>query len=546
MTPLLLLVLALILSVTVSTVLVRVSSHAKKGFMDQPDERKVHDHPIPRTGGIAVFVGALAAMSTQLDRGELLLGFAAGAAVLVIFGMIDDYRGLDFRIKFLGQVLACATLLLVSGLGIRTLGQLWPGATVDLGMLWPLFTTFFLLTAINAVNFSDGLDGLAGGISLLILSCVALMALFVDNTSVLIISLCAVGGLIGFLRLNVHPAVIFMGDTGSQFLGYTLGVCLIALTQQGSIYSPILPLFLLGTPLLDLIMVIFQRLLKRQSIFRPDTNHLHHKLLLNGLDHAQSVTLIHLGNLAMLALGFSLRFARDYILAGMYLGLVAALLGTIYSIKKSNRIRVRIQNMLRTGFGALVAGATPIYSPPALAHAAWLFFLASFAAVFLVIPFLASGLDKTQGVGFFAATAAGAILYRAQPRWFDHFIRLAAYFIMLYGVILHANSAFPDSLVSQTARFLFIILGVAYSGYLVLSREQLLLDGMDILLIAIAVLALFTPSTGSYAVAQIVLSKTLLGGLCINLLMNKLSTYRKPLALLCLATYLAIFARSMI
>ncbi|MBU1228494.1 MAG: undecaprenyl/decaprenyl-phosphate alpha-N-acetylglucosaminyl 1-phosphate transferase [Proteobacteria bacterium] len=546
MTPLLLLVLALILSVTVSTVLVRASSHAKNGFMDKPDERKVHDHPIPRTGGIAVFVGALAAMSTQLDRGELLLGFAAGASVLVIFGMIDDYRGLDFRIKFLGQVLACATLLLVSGLGIRTLGQLWPGVTVDLGVLWPLFTTFFLLTAINAVNFSDGLDGLAGGISLLILSCVALMALFVDNTSVLIISLCAVGGLIGFLRLNVHPAVIFMGDTGSQFLGYTLGVCLIALTQQGSIYSPILPLFLLGTPLLDLIMVIFQRLLKKQSIFRPDTNHLHHKLLLNGLDHAQSVTLIHLGNLAMLALGFSLRFARDYVLAGIYLGLVAALLGTIYVIKKSNRVRIGIQNMLRRGFGALVAGATPIYSPPALAHASWLFFMAAFAAVILVIPFLPSELDKTQGVGFFAAAAAGAILYRAQPRWFDHFIRLAAYFIMLYGVILHANSAFPDSLVSQTARFLFIILGVAYSGYLVLSREQLLLDGMDILLIAIAVFALFTPSTGSYAMAQLVLSKTLLGGLCINLLMNKLSTYRKPLALLCLATYLAIFARSMI
>jgi len=269
MSPLLLLVLALILSASVSTLLVRASAHAAKGFMDQPGERKVHDHPIPRTGGIAVFVGALAPMLSQLGLDRLLTGFAAGAVILVIFGMVDDYRGLDFRLKFLGQLLACAVMVQISGLGIHTLGELWPGMEVGLGALWPVATVFFLLTAINAVNFSDGLDGLAGGISLLILACVALLAFFSEQPTVLVISLCAVGGLIGFLRLNVHPAVIFMGDTGSQFLGYTLGVCLIALTQQHSIYSPVLPLFLLGTPLLDLIMVVYQRLAKGQSPFRP-------------------------------------------------------------------------------------------------------------------------------------------------------------------------------------------------------------------------------------------------------------------------------------
>lgn len=545
MTPLLLLVLALILSASVSTLLVRISARAHTHFMDQPDARKVHDHPIPRTGGIAVFVGALAAMLSQMGQDNLLLGFAAGAAILVIFGMIDDYRGLDFRLKFLGQVLASVAMVLISGLGIRTLGELLPGVTVDLGVLWPVVTVLFLLTAINAVNFSDGLDGLAGGISLLILACVALMAFFADHASVLVISLCAMGGLIGFLRLNVHPAVIFMGDTGSQFLGYTLGVCLIALTQH-NIYSPVLPLFLLGTPLLDLIMVIFRRLAARQSVFQADTNHLHHKLLLNGLDHAQSVTLIHAGNLAMLALGFSLRFSRDYTLAGIYLGLVATLLAAIVVIRKSFALRVRIQQLLHLGFRSLVAGTTPLYSTPALARAAWLAFSVTFAATFLILPLMLSGLDKAQGAGFLAAAVVGAILYRASTRWFDLYIRIAAYFVMLYAVIIHASVGIPDAPVGLAGRILFVALGIAYSSFVVLSRERLLPDGMDFLLIAIAVFALFTPITESYPSAQVVLGKTLLGGLCINLVMNKLTTFRRPFALLCLATYLAIFTRSMV
>ncbi|MBU1041663.1 MAG: undecaprenyl/decaprenyl-phosphate alpha-N-acetylglucosaminyl 1-phosphate transferase [Proteobacteria bacterium] len=546
MSPLLLLVLALILSASVSALLVRASTHAAKGFMDQPGHRKVHDHPIPRTGGIAVFVGAVAPMLSQLGLDRLLTGFAAGAVILVIFGMVDDYRGLDFRLKFLGQLLACTVMVLLSGLGIHTLGELWPGVEVGLGALWPVATIFFLLTAINAVNFSDGLDGLAGGISLLILACVALMAFFSEQPTVLVISLCAVGGLIGFLRLNVHPAVIFMGDTGSQFLGYTLGVCLIALTQQHSIYSPVLPLFLLGTPLLDLIMVVYQRLAKGQSPFRPDQNHLHHKLLLNGLDHAQSVTLIHAGNLLMLALGFSLRFSRDYLLAGIYVGLVSALLCIISGIRRSYPLRVRIQELLHTGFRALVAGAIPLYSPPALVRAAWLIFASTFAATFLFLPVLAVNLDNRLGAGFLAVAVVGALLYKTSPRWFDQYLRLAAYSTLLVVVITHANAELPASLASQIDRGLFIALGIAYCAYVVLSREHLRPDGMDTLLIAIAVFALFTPITERFPSAQVVLAKTLLGGLCINLVMNKLDSFRRPFALLCLASCLAIFTRSVL
>lgn len=546
MSPLLLLVLALILSGTVSTLLVRASAHAAKGFMDEPNERKVHAHPIPRTGGIAVFVGALAPMLSQLGQDRLLSGFAAGALILVTFALIDDYRGLDYRFKLLGQTLACTAMIMISGLGIRTLGELWPGMEMSLGVAWPVATVFFLLTAINAVNFSDGLDGLAGGISLLILSCVALMAFFSEQPTVLVISLCAAGGLIGFLRLNVHPAVIFMGDTGSQFLGYTLGVCLIALTQQHSIYSPVLPLFLLGTPLLDLIMVIYQRLAKGQSPFRPDKNHLHHKLLLNGLDHAQSVTLIHLGNLLMLALGFSLRFSRDFLLAAIYVGLVGALLGVITGVRKSFAVRVRIQEMLRTGFRILVAGSIPLYSPPTIVRASWIFFVCTFAATFLFLPAMATGLDSTLGLGFLALVVLGALLYRTSQYWFDKLLRLASYATLLVVVVTHANADMPGTLVSQTGRGLFVALGLAYCAYVVLSREWLHPDAMDTLLIAIAVFVLFTPLTELYPSAQVVLAKTLLGGLCINLVLNKLATFRKPFALLCLVACLAIFARSVL
>lgn len=546
MTPLLLLVLALILSAFVCSLLVRASTRAALGFMDQPDARKVHDHPIPRTGGIAVFLGALAPMLSQLGQDSLLSGYAAGAAILIVFGLMDDYKSLDFRLKFLGQILACAAMMHFSGLGIRSLGEIWPGTTVHLGVLWPVATAFFLLTVINAVNFSDGLDGLAGGISLLVLSCVAVMAFLSDQHTVVIISLCAAGGLIGFLRLNVHPADIFMGDTGSQFLGYTIGVCVIALTQVKSIYSPVLPLFLLGTPLLDLIMVIVQRLTRRQSIFRPDKNHLHHKLLLNGFDHAQSVTLIHIANLAMLTLAFSLRFASDLFLASLYLGMVSLLLLFILAIRRRFALRQRIQQLLRQGFAALESGAMPLYGTMVLTRAAWLLFVTALAATFAFLPAMATGLTQAQGAGILGLAAAGLLLYSTRQDWFDLYLRMAAYFILLLAVISHANAGIPEALVSQAGRVVFVALGVAYSAYVVLSRERMLLDSMDTLLIAIAVFALFTPITESYPTTQIVLAKVLLGGLCINLAMNKLDTLRKPFALLCLFTYLAIFVRSVV
>jgi hypothetical protein len=252
------------------------------------------------------------------------------------------------------------------------------------------------------------------------------------------------------------------------------------------------------------------------------------------------------GNLAMLALGFSLRFVRDYVLAVIYLGLVGTLLATIVGIRKSYGLRMRIQQTLRTGFQALIAGTTPLYSTPVLSRAAWLAFLAIFAATFLCFPAMVSGLDKLQGAGFLAAAVLGAILYLARQSWFDLYVRIAAYFVMFFAVIIQANTGGSSPLVGQAAQILFVGLGIAYSSYVVLSRERLLLDGMDILLIAIAVLALFTPSTEAYPAAQVVLTKTLLGGLCINLVMNKVQTFRGPFALLCLAIYLAIFIRSMV
>lgn len=546
MTPLLLLVLALILSASVSSMLVRAGSAGQLGFMDRPDARKVHDHPIPRTGGIAVYIGSMAPLISQLGPDPLLTGYAAGATVLVFFGLIDDYRGLDFRLKFLGQILASLAMLLISGVGIRTLGQVWPGVELGIGLLWPLVTIFFLLTTINAINFSDGLDGLAGGISLLILACVAVLAFLADRTTVVVISLCVTGGLIGFLRLNVHPAIIFMGDTGSQLLGYTVGVCLIALTQHASIYSPILPLFLLGTPLLDMVMVIFQRLTNRQSIFRPDKNHLHHKLLLNGFDHAQSVTLIHGGNLVLLALAFSLRFSDDGLIMACYLWLVLSLIVAVVAIRKSLALRQGIQHVLLRGFRALQAGAIPLYGTVVLAKAAWVIFAATFAATFLFLPTMITDLGPLESAGILSIAILGTILYFASQRWFDPFLRLTAYFAVLLAIITQASYGDPSSQASMVGKILFVALGITYSGYVVLSRERMLLDGMDALLIAIAVFALFAPLSETYTSTQAVLAKTLLGGLSINLMMNRLEVSRTPLALLCLSVYLAIFARSMV
>ena len=282
---------------------------AKWLIVDQPGTRKMHSTPIPRVGGLAMVIGVLAAASLGMNLQPQDRWFLAAAAVLVGFGILDDRFDLDYRIKFIGQLLAVIIVVTLGDVQIRavTLGDrvLLPG-----WISLPL-TVFFLVGVTNAINLADGLDGLAGGTSFLCLCAVALLSSSADPACTAL-ALALAGAVLGFLRFNTYPASVFMGDAGSQLLGFSIGVLSVRATQSvGTEVSTAIPLLLLALPILDTLSVIVQRIGEGRSPFSADKNHIHHKLLAMGFVHHEAVMVIYVVQGTLFVLAYFLRFESD-------------------------------------------------------------------------------------------------------------------------------------------------------------------------------------------------------------------------------------------
>lgn len=294
-------------------------------FVDIPRERHAHDAPIAKVGGIAFAVATFAAVLLWAPKDQLILTSLLGGAVILLFGMWDDRIGLNHRMKFIGQILAAATVVGLAGVRVTTV----PFIDEALLPLWaavPL-TLLLIVGVTNAVNLADGLDGLAGGLSLISFAGIAYLAYQANEPLLVLLMVSVLGGLLGFLRFNTYPAKIFMGDAGSQFLGHYLAMAAIMLTDSSrTMYSPLLALFIWGVPLLDTIGVMGQRLLEGRSPFVGDRNHIHHKLLAGGLTHGQAVTVIYLAHGVMVSCAYILRWQSDVALTGVYLLCAAAIL----------------------------------------------------------------------------------------------------------------------------------------------------------------------------------------------------------------------------
>jgi UDP-GlcNAc:undecaprenyl-phosphate GlcNAc-1-phosphate transferase len=189
-------------------------------------------------------------------------------------------------------------------------------------------TVLFVVGVTNAINLSDGLDGLAAGTSLVALAVIAWLFFETQAVSLALITLATVGGVCGFLRYNNHPAVIFMGDTGSQFLGFVTAVLAIILTQQTNpALNPALLLLLLGLPILDTLTVMVWRIRRGNSPFLPDRNHFHHRLLDFGFHHYEAVSVIYVAQAIMVGTGYVLRYEADIVVMGAYVVLAALIVG---------------------------------------------------------------------------------------------------------------------------------------------------------------------------------------------------------------------------
>lgn len=288
----------------------------KLGAVDSPkDERRVNKVVMPRLGGVAVVLGFLVAivyliisltLENQLNLSDgnyhfKMIGFFVGMMIIVITCFIDDVKGLGAITKLIAQILA-ACVVVVSGIRINILNieffKQFSDSVNFLNTLSTIITIGWIVGLTNAINLIDGLDGLSSGIS--IISCVSLLVVFILSgspaISILIIT-SLIGALVGFLPYNINPAKTFIGDTGSNFLGYTLGVVsIIGVAKTYTALVVVLPIIILGLPIFDTVFAIIRRIVKSKSlkgIMKPDAGHLHHKLLRHGFTQKESVLILY-------------------------------------------------------------------------------------------------------------------------------------------------------------------------------------------------------------------------------------------------------------
>ncbi|TGD71890.1 undecaprenyl/decaprenyl-phosphate alpha-N-acetylglucosaminyl 1-phosphate transferase [Mangrovimicrobium sediminis] len=320
------LTIALFLTIALIPLLIRLST--RLGLIDDPSaERKVHAVVMPRTGGLGIIIGAALPLLFLLPfEGEVGYLFI-GCAIIVVFGLLDDRLELSYKWKLFGQALA-ALVVMAGGIAAHKL----PFLGLDSAPLWLSYpiTFFFLVGVVNGVNFSDGLDGLAAGTSIMALLLIFLLAFHVDNYQVAMISLTVVGGVLGFLRYNTFPANIFMGDAGSQFLGFIIA-CLALMVTQDEIapYSAFLPVLILGIPIMDIIQVVPVRVHKKLPLPGPDKEHFHHQIGKLGFTHTEVVGIIYILQTILMAGAFVFRFHVDFVVAAFYAVFVFMVLGAL-------------------------------------------------------------------------------------------------------------------------------------------------------------------------------------------------------------------------
>ena len=278
------------------------------GAIDRPDNRKVHKKIMPRLGGLAIYIAFMVAAVASLEMTKDIVGILVGATVIVIIGVLDDTYKLPAKVQLLGQNPF--------------------GGYFYLEYLSIPLTIFWVISFTNVVNLIDGLDGLAAGVSAIASLTVILVAVQMGYYHIAVMTAALAGGIIGFIRYNFNPATIFMGDTGSMFIGYMLAaISVYGAVKTAATVALIVPAIALGLPIMDTAFAIMRRYSNGRPIFQPDKGHLHHRLLAMGMNQKQAVLLMY-GITAILGIAAVLWAEFD----GFYAALIIAAIITAVAV----------------------------------------------------------------------------------------------------------------------------------------------------------------------------------------------------------------------
>ena len=275
----------------------------KTGALDKPNSRKVHKKPVPRIGGLGIYISFMISMAAVMASGDIaedvmfqLEGLMLSGTLIVILGLIDDYTDLPAKVKLVGQIIAACVLVIGFDVRIDFINNpIVDGEYIYLEMLAIPVAVFWVVGLTNTVNLIDGLDGLAAGVATIAAITIFLVALEQNILLVAVLTAALAGSAIGFLFYNFNPARIFMGDSGSMFLGFMLaGISIIGAVKSAALVALIVPILALGLPILDTTFAIIRRYRGGVPIFKPDKGHLHHRLLDLGFTQRQAVLLMYI------------------------------------------------------------------------------------------------------------------------------------------------------------------------------------------------------------------------------------------------------------
>ncbi|MFN2161585.1 MAG: glycosyltransferase family 4 protein, partial [Candidatus Promineifilaceae bacterium] len=480
--------------ITVMLIPLLKSAALRYNAVDVPNERKVHLHPIPRVGGLAMATGILLSVLFWAPMNTFGMALLSGSVVIVVFALIDDVINLGYRPKLLGQIMAALCVVVFGDLQVRSLGTLLPAGTVLPPAAAIPLTCFLIVAATNAINLSDGLDGLAGGLSLLIFICIGFISYSYNMWLPVFVSVAGAGAIFGFLRYNTHPAVIFMGDTGSQLLGF-LAMCLsIWISQTQESLSVVLPIVILGFPLIDTLVVMVERIVRGRSPFKADKNHLHHKLMRLGLTHSEAVVAVYLHQIILVSGAFFLRRQDDGLVLGFYLVFAAiVIVGSTVTDRMGWQIPRfdLIDRVVKGHFRELRERAVPV------------------KAAFAIIRYLAPTLllitcfMMDAPAAYFAWICAVialilAISALARTTWLIQLLRLALYLCIPF-IVYHCNACIYDEIPALLKHAFNISHGLlAFFAILTLKftrrRKGFRVTPMDVLILFMAAIMPYFPN----------------------------------------------------
>jgi UDP-GlcNAc:undecaprenyl-phosphate GlcNAc-1-phosphate transferase len=331
---LLMFVVSLILSLIFTPLAEKISVYV--GAVDHPNRRKIHEDVIPRLGGLAIYLSFVFSSLVFVDFNLQFKALLGGSLIIIIIGIIDDIRELDPKVKLAGQIIAVAPIVAYN-LNVAAISNPL-SKLVFAGYLAIPITVIWIVGMINAVNLIDGLDGLAGGVASISALTMAIIAFGSGNLVSCSLALILAGSTLGFLKYNFNPAEIFMGDTGSMFLGYALAViALFGMTKSATFVTMLAPIVVLGVPIFDVNFAFFRRLITGKNPFKPDKEHLHHRFMHFGFNQKQTVLTIYLIGLVF---GVSAILLSKYESSVVLLVVSAILMILFLWLKEFNIIRL--------------------------------------------------------------------------------------------------------------------------------------------------------------------------------------------------------------